>query len=309
MAKLSGKQQVICLMGLTGAGKTDLAMKLYDVLDIELISVDSAMIYRGMDIGTAKPDAKELSQYPHHLVDIIEPDKQYSAAQFCQDVEALIADIFARGKQPLLVGGTMLYFKAWQQGLNQLPASDPATRLKWQQRLQQQGLAALYQQLCQIDKPTANRLSANDPQRILRALEIFDMTGKPLSAHHAADSKGTDYDYINIGLVANDRRLLHQRLEQRFELMIEQGFEQEVRDLLAQGYAADLPAFRSVGYKQMLAYIFNELNFDEMRQQAVAATRQLAKRQHTWLRKWPELHSFDPWDMDFCQILGILGQK
>lgn len=300
------KGKVICLMGLTGTGKTALAMHLYDNMAIDIISVDSAMIYRGMDIGTAKPTAAELKNYPHHLIDILEPEQHYSAAAFVKDASQLIEQSFQQNKIPLLVGGTMLYFKALQQGLNQLPESSMALRQQLNQELIDKGLPALYLRLKTLDPQTAAKLSINDPQRIIRALEIFELSGKPMSELLKAQQSPLDYQFINIALIPEDRTKLHLLLEQRFNKMLAEGFQAEVERLNAKGLTGNLPAMRCVGYKQMLSYLNKEISYLEMKQQAIASTRQLAKRQHTWLRKWPQLYQFDPWQANLYQQIELL---
>ncbi len=295
---------VICLMGLTGAGKTALAMALCDALPLELISVDSAMIYQGMDIGSAKPEKELLEKYPHHLIDVITPWQSYSAAQFIEDVNPIIKAVQARGNTPLLVGGTMMYFKALQQGLNTLPESKPALREALNQERESKGLAVLQQRLRQCDPISAAKINENDAQRIQRALEVFELTGKPMSDLLAQDVAPSDHSFINIALIPHNRSKLHGLIAQRFEMMLEQGFEEEVRQLKRQGLTDDLSSMRCVGYKQMLAYLNGQCSFDEMKQQAIAATRQLAKRQHTWLRKWPELDAFDPWQQNLLAVVS-----
>lgn len=294
---------VICLMGLTGTGKTKLAMQIYDALPVELISVDSAMIYKGMDIGTAKPAAEELAQYPHHLIDIIEPFERYSAANFAKDALQLIADIHKRGRRAVLVGGTMLYFKALQQGLNELPESTKESKFQLNQELEALGLDALYNQLRDIDPLTAARLNENDPQRIMRALEVYRLSGKRLSAWLLEEQQKPSINFLNLALIPSERTKLHKILAQRFEQMLSLGFEKEVQALQMKKIPCDSPALRSVGYKQMLDYLDGHIDYEQMQQQAIAATRQLAKRQHTWLKKWPNLIVCDPWDPRLLQTV------
>lgn len=301
---------IICLMGLTGAGKTALAMALYDKFPLEIISVDSAMIYKGMDIGSAKPEPELLERYPHHLVDIISPRQSYNAAQFVEDVTYLIQQIFKRGNRPLLVGGTMLYFKALQQGLNELPETTPELREKLNNDYEQFGLEFLYEKLCQCDPQSAERINSNDRQRIQRALEIFELSGKPMSNFLSKAKNSSNYSFVNIALVPQDRKLLHANIEKRFDLMLEQGFEDEVRALKLSGLTAEYSSMRCVGYKQMLSYLEGECSFDEMRFKAIAATRQLAKRQHTWLRKWPNLNSFEPCQENLTEeVMALLARQ
>lgn len=299
------KPSVICLMGLTATGKTALAMQLYDKFPVEIISVDSAMVYRGMDIGTAKPQPKQLEQYPHHLIDIIEPTESYSAAQFRHDVVQLINAIHERNKIPLLVGGTMLYFKALQQGLHALPQSNDVIREKLQRLKAEFGLDYLFQRLQQVDRLTAARLKPNDTQRIMRALEVYELAGKPLSELFQQNKSLSPYHYINIGLVPTQRECLHQLIEQRFDEMLDMGVLEEVKGLLQQGVTREMPSLRSVGYKQIVDYLDGQVDRQSMRFKAIAATRQLAKRQHTWLRGWTALKLFEPWQAQLEHEVGL----
>ena len=268
--------KAIFLMGPTASGKTALAIALRKVLPVELISVDSALIYRGMDIGTAKPDAAELSTAPHRLLDILDPAEAYSAADFRRDALAAMADIVAAGRIPLLVGGTMLYFKALLEGLSPLPSADPEVRARIEQQAAEQGWNALHQQLQEIDPVAAARIHPNDPQRLSRALEVFF-----IQVHQFA-------------IAPASRELLHQRIEQRFHQMLASGFEAEVRALFARGdLHTDMPSIRCVGYRQMWSYLNGEIPYDEMVYRGVCATRQLAKRQVTWLRGWEGVHWLD----------------
>ena len=265
--------KAIFLMGPTASGKTALAIELRKVLPVELISVDSALIYRGMDIGTAKPDAEELRAAPHRLLDILDPAQAYSAADFRRDALAEMAEITAAGRIPLLVGGTMLYFKALLEGLSPLPSADPEVRAKIEQQAAEQGWDVLHKQLAEIDPVAAARIHPNDPQRLSRALEVFFISGKTLTA---------------------SRELLHQRIEQRFHQMLASDFEAEVRALFARGdLHTDMPSIRCVGYRQMWSYLEGEISYDEMVYRGVCATRQLAKRQITWLRGWDGVHWLD----------------
>ncbi|MDU0906100.1 MAG: tRNA (adenosine(37)-N6)-dimethylallyltransferase MiaA [Klebsiella pneumoniae] len=269
--------KAIFLMGPTASGKTALAIALRKVLPVELISVDSALIYRGMDIGTAKPDAAELSAAPHRLLDILDPAEAYSAADFRRDALAAMADIVAAGRIPLLVGGTMLYFKALLEGLSPLPSADPEVRARIEQQAAEQGWNALHQQLQEIDPVAAARIHPNDPQRLSRALEVFFISGKTLTE-----------------LTQTSGDALHQRIEQRFHQMLASGFEAEVRALFARGdLHTDMPSIRCVGYRQMWSYLNGEIPYDEMVYRGVCATRQLAKRQVTWLRGWEGVHWLD----------------
>jgi len=281
------------LMGPTASGKTALSVELSKDLNAEIISVDSALIYRGMDIGTGKPSQHEQATVPHHLIDIRNPTEAYSAAEFCQDVTPLLDAIIGRGKLPLLVGGTMLYFKALQAGLSPLPPANPALRKQLEEKALEIGWAAMHVQLQELDKSTADKIHPNDPQRIQRALEVILLTGKPFSElkNHKMP---LSYPILPIALFAADRSLLHERIKVRFEQMISDGFIAEVEGLLQRyDLHPTMPAMRAVGYRQIIEYLRGTINYNDMIEQALGATRQLAKRQETWLRKWPALHRFD----------------
>jgi tRNA dimethylallyltransferase len=282
----------ILLMGPTASGKTDLAVDLVARLPCDIISVDSAMVYRGMDIGTAKPDAATLVKAPHRLIDICDPAEPYSAARFRTDALREMAQISAAGRIPLLVGGTMLYFRALQQGLADMPDADPELRARLEQELRRKGLEALHTRLGEVDPPAAARIHRNDPQRILRALEVWELTGEPLSRLQAAAARETlPYRLLKLARAPRDRAVLRERIARRFGQMLEMGFEDEVRRLLARGdLTPDLPSMRSVGYRQMLEYLRGDYDHATMVARAVNATRQLAKRQMTWLRSESELH-------------------
>lgn len=282
----------VFLMGPTASGKTELAMELVRALPCEIISVDSALIYREMNIGTAKPDAAELQAAPHRLIDILDPDESYSAARFREDALREMAEISGRGKIPLLVGGTMLYFRALQYGLSDLPDADSRLRERLEQEAAEQGWEALHRRLSAVDPESAARIHPNDPQRIGRALEVYELTGRPLSQLQQRDgSEALPYRVVKLARAPRDRAELHRRIELRFYRMLEQGFEQEVRGLLARwGLDPEMPAMRCVGYRQMLGYIRGEYDRQEMIDRGIAATRQLAKRQFTWLRAEPDLH-------------------
>ncbi len=280
------RPRLICLLGPTASGKTDLAIALAETLGCELVSVDSALVYRGLDIGSAKPD------YPHHLVDICDPAEVYSAARFVEDATRICADIVARGRTPLLVGGTMLYFKAFLEGMAPMPEADPAIRASIEALAVERGWPAVHAELAAVDPAAAARIHPNHSQRLSRALEVFRASGRPLSAWHAEHgaAPGDAYAIQQIALCPLERSELHRRIALRFDLMLQAGFEQEVRGLFARGdLHAGLPAIRSVGYRQMWQYLAGEYTLEEARQAATAATRQLAKRQLTWLRKWPDL--------------------
>jgi tRNA dimethylallyltransferase len=284
----------VFLMGPTASGKTALAVSLVERFPFEIISVDSALVYRGMDIGTAKPDAAILARAPHHLLDIRDPTEAYSAAAFCDDALRLMADMVARGKVPLLVGGTMLYFRALLNGLDDLPRADAALRQKLEVEAASRGWPALHADLARIDPPTAARLAPNDAQRIGRALEIFRLTGKPMSTLLDQVQSALPYRVLQLALIPSDRAVLHQRIAVRFDAMLAEGLIEEVKTLRQHfDLTADLPAMRAVGYRQAWAYLNGEIDLNGLREQGLAATRQLAKRQLTWLRSWPDALTLD----------------
>lgn len=302
----------ILIMGPTASGKTDLAVELAGELPVDVISVDSALVYRGMDIGTAKPEPELLQQVPHRLVDICDPLDTYSAARFTEDALSEMAQITQVGRIPLLVGGTMLYYRALQQGLSPLPEAEPGVRKALEQQLAEQGLAALHQQLQQLDPDAAARIHANDPQRIIRALEVYRITGEPLSKLQQQKGEPLPYRVVKFVRAPADRAVVHERIERRFRHMLELGFEQEVRALLQlPGMAPELPSMRAVGYRQMVTYLLGEYTHDEMIERGIIATRQLAKRQFTWLRKEQECHWLDenkqPVSKQAMQILLAAG--
>ncbi|MGK2952885.1 MAG: tRNA (adenosine(37)-N6)-dimethylallyltransferase MiaA [Thiobacillus sp.] len=284
----------IFLMGPTASGKTALAVSLVERFPLEIISVDSALVYRGMDIGTAKPDAPTVARAPHHLLDIRNPTEAYSAASFCDDARQLMADIVARGNVPLLVGGTMLYFRALLRGLDDLPRADAALRKELEAEAAARGWPALHGDLAAVDPATAARLAPNDSQRIGRALEIFRLTGTPMSALLDRVQSELPYRVLQLALIPSDRAVLHQRIADRFDVMLADGLLDEV-ETLRRTYALtpDLPAMRAVGYRQAWAYLEGETSLGELREQGIAATRQLAKRQLTWLRSWPDAVALD----------------
>lgn len=293
---------VFCLMGPTASGKTSLACELLRQLPVELISVDSALIYREMNIGTAKPTPAELSAAPHHLIDLIDPIESYSAAQFCSDTQALCEQIFQRGKIPLLVGGTMMYFNALQQGLSVLPEANEDVRAAIEQEALEQGWPALHQQLIQVDPETAARIHAHDVQRIQRALEVYRQTGLPLSGFQRAEKQRPDYQFVNFALFPEQRAWLHERIAQRFVEMLDLGFVDELRQLRARWpLEPTMPAMRCVGYRQIWDYLDGAYSFELMRDKGIAATRQLAKRQLTWLRHWQGAYYYDPQKLSFSE--------
>ena len=280
------ERKAVFLAGPTASGKTALAVELVKTGRFEIISVDSALVYRGMDIGSAKPDQATLDIAPHRLIDICEPTESYSAARFRDDALSAMDEIHAAGKIPLLVGGTMLYFRALQFGLSELPQSDPLIRERLEKLLRENGSEYLHGQLAKVDPQIVKRIHPNDPQRIMRALEVYEISGKPLSQLQASTGEQViDYDVKKFVVAPANREILHQRIALRFHQMINQGFEEEVRELMkTPGMHADLPSMRSVGYRQMLMYLDGTYDRDEMIERGIIATRQLAKRQYTWLR-------------------------
>jgi len=286
----------IFVMGPTASGKTDLAVSLYKKLPIELISVDSALVYEDMNIGTAKPGADVLEQAPHALIDIIPPTEVYSAAHFRSDTLKLMADITARGKIPLLVGGTMLYFKALEEGLSQLPEADPEVRQKIEQEAAALGWPAMHAKLALVDPESAARLQPNDVQRIERALEVYRITGQSMTAlHQASSGDALPYRLLKVALVPSDRKVLHTRIALRFDQMLADGFVNEVKALVHKypALTSDSTSMRCVGYRQALEYLAGEYDEAELRDRGIFATRQLAKRQLTWLRSMQGLHQVD----------------
>ncbi len=288
--------EYVAIAGPTASGKTAAALALAARRPCEIVSVDSALVYRGMDIGTAKPTKEELTQVPHHLIDIRDPLSVYSAADFARDARQLISDIRGRGALPLLVGGTMLYFKALFEGMDDMPASDPAIRAALDAQAAAQGWPTLHAELAQIDPVTAARLSPNDSQRIQRALEVFRMTGKPLSSFHrrsqVESAEKPAPNYLLVSLEPQDRAWLHARIAQRFDAMLAGGLIAEIQALRQRGdLNLDLPSMRCVGYRQTWEALDGLWPLAELRDRGIAATRQLAKRQITWLRSMPQRHA------------------
>ena len=277
----------IFLMGPTASGKTALAMELVQQFPCDIISVDSALVYRDMNIGTAKPTAQELAVAPHRLIDICDPHESYSAARFCEDALREMQKITRQGRIPLLVGGTMLYFRALEQGLSPLPQADAAVRERLLAQAGELGWQAMHDRLAVIDPAAAARIHPNDPQRIQRALEVYEVSGKSMTELQQLHGKPIlPYSIIKLVQAPWSREILRERIAQRFELMLQQGFEKEVRDLVKRyALTPDLPSMRSVGYRQMLMYLQGDYSYEEMREKGITATRQLAKRQLTWLRK------------------------
>jgi len=281
------KPLLLCIMGPTAAGKTDLAIGLAQALDGELVSVDSALVYRGLDIGSAKPD------YPHHLMNIRDPAESYSAADFAADASRVVAEIVGRGRTPILVGGTMLYFRAFLQGLAPMPPSDPAIRTQLAEEAARKGWPALHATLQAADPRAAAAIHPHHSQRISRALEVFLASGVPLSDWHqqSAVSSAAHYRVVQLAICPRERAELHRRIEKRFRQMLAQGFLQEVARLHERSdLGPDLPAVRAVGYRQLWRYLDGDITLDDAVEQGIAASRQLAKRQLTWLRKWPGLY-------------------
>jgi len=297
-------------MGPTAAGKTATVMALAEKFAVDVVSVDSALVYRGMDIGTAKPSLDEQARVPHRLIDILEPHEVYSAGAFCRDAAEAITEICAAGRLPILAGGTMLYFQALQQGLAQLPSADPELRAEIDARAAQSGWPAVHAELAQLDPVSAERIRPNDAQRIQRAVEVCLLSGEQLSVLQEQTNPALRADYLNIGLIPSDRSALHRRIEQRFAAMLAAGFVAEVERIAAlPGVSAASPALRAVGYRQVLQYLNGELTLDEAVARAVIATRQLAKRQMTWLRSWPDLHVIDGLNGDSAECVERLVGK
>lgn len=286
---------VVLLMGPTAAGKTDLALQLAAAFPVEIVSVDSAMVYRGLDIGTGKPPTDVLHRHPHHLIDILDPGAAYSAGQFVRDALSAIADIQARGRLPLLVGGTMLYFRALRHGLAQLPEADPVLRAEIDAEAQQRGWPAMHQELASIDPIAAQRIKPNDSQRIQRALEVFRRSGKTLTEHHAATAiPDPTLEFVSYAWVPGDRERLYDAIARRFHAMMEAGLLNEVERLHQRGdLHARLPAIRSVGYRQLWEFVEGTVCLDDAVRDAILATRHLARRQLVWLRADRELKWMD----------------
>ena len=304
--------RAFAILGPTASGKTRLALSVATVLPIEIISLDSALVYRDMNIGTAKPNAAELASVPHPLIDIISPMEAYSAADFVSDTLRLVNDIHARGRLPVIVGGTMMYYQALSQGLNALPSANAEVRAQLAADKANIGLSGLYQRLLEVDPVTAARLSANDSQRIERALEIHTITGTAMSELLQAQNETTHIHLEPVTLVPEQRTQLHHSIAERYDVMLQAGFVEEVQALQQQypDLHADLPSMRCVGYRQVWDYLAGENTLDEMSELGIIATRQLAKRQLTWLRKIAAAHAFDPYahpDL-LPQVLPLIRQ-
>ena len=312
MSKYEGKPlpPAVFLMGPTAAGKTELAVELGRALPFEIISVDSALIYRGMDIGTAKPEPHVLAQAPHHLINIVDPAQSYSAADFRRDALALMADITARGRIPLLVGGTMMYFKVLRDGMATMPPADAGVRQRLLDSAREHGWPYLHQQLARVDPEAAQRIKPTDSQRLQRALEVYELTGKPLSQwHREQEAENLPYQVTGLAVAPVDRAILHERIALRFVRMLEDGFLDEVKNLYSRGdLTTTMPSVRSVGYRQAWSYLDGELSYNDMVERGIVATRQLAKRQLTWLRSWPDTHWLDSLSGDLSgDALRVLG--
>ena len=302
--------QVVFIMGPTASGKTSLALDLAKHVDCEIISVDSALIYHSMDICTAKPTAQELAQVPHHLIDIIDPGMTYSVSQFRNDAERLIADILSRNKLPVLVGGTMMYYNALVKGLSTLPASNACVRAEIEEQGTEKGWPHMHAQLTVIDPVCAARIHPNDPQRITRALEVYQLSGRPLSVLQQESSGPIPYCVAQFAIAPQERSVLHERIALRFTQMLEQDFAGEVKQLIERGdLFEDLPAIRCVGYRQMWQYLSGQLSHAEMVERGIIATRQLAKRQITWLRGWDDVVWLDTFAADNVNLILKLVNK
>jgi tRNA dimethylallyltransferase len=286
--------RAFALLGPTASGKSRLALALAERLPLEIVSMDSAQVYRGLDIGTAKPSAAERANVPHHLIDLLDPDRSYSTGRWRADAIAAVREILSRRKTPLIVGGTMLYYRALISGLDALPQADAAARAQINAEAAARGWPALHAELERIDPKSARRISPGDTQRIQRALEVWRLTGKPLSALQGQTRAGLPFALKAFALVPQDRAALHERIAQRFDAMLKDGLVDELKALRARyRLTAGMPSMRAVGYRQAWQFLEGELTADEMRTQAVAATRQLAKRQMTWLRSFADLHPVD----------------
>ena len=296
--------KAITIMGPTASGKTDLAIFLTEHFPVDIISVDSAMVYRGLNIGSAKPSDEELAKAPHRLIDVVDPLEIYSAARFRNDALKEMAEITAAGRIPLLVGGTMLYFRALLQGLSDLPAADEAVRERLEQQATEIGWEKMHQRLVEVDPEAGARIHPNDPQRIGRALEVYEVTGKAMSQlQKEQKSEPLPYEVLKLALMPSDRAELHQRIERRFKQMLEQGLIDEVKTLQDRGdLNEDLPAIRAVGYRQVWDYLLDRIDYTEMEERGVIATRQLAKRQFTWLRSEKDLIAYDSSQISMQQI-------
>ena len=298
----------LVITGPTASGKSSLALAIAQAVGGEIISADSAQVYRGMDIGTAKPDLSTQALVPHHLIDIRDPDNPYSAADFREDAIRVVGEIQNRGRLPIIAGGTMLYLKALKEGLAKLPEADEQLRAEILRTAMESGWEVLHQELVRVDPQAAARIRPTDTQRLQRAIEVFRITGQPLSELHRQAVEPCPFTLLEIAILPPDRHILHQVIESRFDAMLAAGLVDEVRLLFHQtGLTPELPAIRAVGYRQVWAYLASETSFEDMRESAIAATRQLAKRQLTWLRSWKDLHTLTT--PDTGQALKILGSS
>ncbi len=292
--ELQQRSPVVCLMGPTASGKTALALDLVERHNFEIVSVDSALVFKGMDIGTAKPSLEEQARAPHRLIDLLDPSESYSAADFFKDAQQAIAEIYAAGKRPLLVGGTMMYFKVLRDGIAPLPETDPQIREAVSKEAQVIGWAEMHRKLAEVDPQSAARIHPNDPQRLSRALEIYRVSGRTMTDWLLAGQKGLNESLQFLAIAPSSRELLRKRIRQRFEAMLAMGFEAEVKALKSRDdLHLDLPSMRCVGYRQMWQYLDGHWSYDEMVERGVIATAQLAKRQMTWLRGWESVNWLD----------------
>ena len=303
-------QSVVTLRGPTASGKTDLAINLSDRLPIEIISVDSVMVYRGLNIGSAKPDQKTLNNYPHHLIDICDPSVNYSLGDFYEDANEAIKLIHSKERIPMLVGGTMMYFNALTKGLSDLPSSDQAIRKKLEDEADEIGWPELHKRLSKIDPVSGEKIEANDKQRIQRALEVYELSGKPLSSFFQDNRKNSDYRFFNINLFPDDRQSLYERIESRFNQMLELGLIDEVKKLLNQSeLTSSHNSMKSIGYKEICAYLEGKQTLIEAKDKSTLATRRLAKRQLTWLRSLDDCDKLNTFDNDLDKKLYNLISK
>ena len=299
------KPNAIVITGPTACGKSDLAIEIARTYSMEIVSVDSALVYRTMDIVTAKPGAKVRQEIVHHLIDIRDPADPYSAAEFRTDAIKVIEEIHNRGKLPLLVGGTMLYLKALKDGIADLPPADAQVRTRILEQAESEGWPALHKKLQRVDPEAALRISCNDPQRLQRALEVYEITGETITALHRLQRSECPFHLIEVAVMPVDRKALHQRIVVRFDEMLARGFIAEVQELYERGdLNPELPSIKAVGYRQAWAYLEGRIDYETMREKAIIATRQLAKRQYTWLRRWKNLHQVD--SPNQAQVLKIL---
>tara|TARA_B100000029_G_scaffold179974_1_gene177563 strand:- start:50 stop:979 length:930 start_codon:yes stop_codon:yes gene_type:complete len=304
-------QSVITLRGPTASGKTHLAIDLSNKLPLEIISVDSVMVYRGLNIGSAKPDQKTLEDYPHHLIDICDPNLNYSLGDFYEDVNNAISIVLSKGNTPILVGGTMMYFNALIKGLSNLPSSNKLIRKNLEDEADAIGWPKLHKRLSKIDPVSAERIKPNDKQRIQRALEVYELSGKPLSSFFIDNHKKSDYDFFNISLFPDDRQTLYKRIETRFDQMLDFGFVEEVRSLLDRPELnSSHNSMKSIGYKEICAYIEDKQSLMEAKEKSNIATRRFAKRQLTWLRSLDDPNKLNTFDNDLNnKLYNLISEK